>query len=127
MRMNAKTADKIATTVFYMVAGFIMLLLALFVGYILYNGRSRLNFHFITSPPIFMKVGGGIGPQLFNSLYLVFLSMLITLPIGLAGGIYMAEYAKPNRLTRTIRFCIETLASLPSIVIGLFGMLVFVI
>ncbi len=126
MKMNAKTADKIATSVFYIVAGLVILLLALFVGYIIVKGWSRLNFHFITSEPIFMKSGGGIGPQLFNSLYLVFLSMLITLPIGLAGGIYMAEYAKPNRLTRIIRFCIETLASLPSIVIGLFGLLVFV-
>ena len=73
-----------------------------------------------------MKEGGGIGPQLFNSFYLVFLSMLITLPIGLSAGIYMAEYAKPNQTYSVIRFCIETLASLPSIVIGLFGLLVFV-
>lgn len=126
MIMKPKTADKIATTIFYIVAVFFLLLLLSFVCYILYQGWGRLNLHFITAPPEFMKAGGGIGPQLFNSIYLVFISMLITLPIGLAGGIYMAEYAKPNRFTKTMRFCIETLASLPSIVIGLFGMLIFV-
>ena len=123
---NAKLADRIATIVFYAVAVFFIVLLALFVGYIIYQGRERLNLSFITSGPKFMQVGGGIGPQLFNSIYLVFLSMLITVPIGLSAGIYMAEYAKPNRLTKAIRFCIETLSSLPSIIIGLFGMLVFV-
>ncbi len=126
MIMKARTADKIATVVFYIVSGLVILLLAMFVGYILYSGREKLNLHFITSAPVFAKAGGGIGPQLFNSVYLVFLSMLITVPIGLSAGIYMAEYAKPNSLTKAIRFSIEALASLPSIVIGLFGLLVFV-
>jgi len=126
MIIKSKTADKIATSVFYTVSVIVILLLVTFVGYILYNGRERLNLAFITSAPVFSKAGGGIGPQLFNSLYLVFLSILITVPAGLSAGIYMAEYAKPNQLTGIIRFCIEALASLPSIVIGLFGMLVFV-
>lgn len=126
MKIKAQAKDKIATLVFYIIAGFIVLLLLFFVGYILYMGKQRLNLSFITSAPVFMKEGGGIGPQLFNSLYLVVLSMVITLPIGLAAGIYMAEYARPNRITNAIRFCIETLASLPSIVIGLFGLILFV-
>lgn len=127
MRMKAQTADKIATFIFYIIAGFIILLLMFFVGYLIYNGRHRLlSLSFLTSEPTSMQAGGGIGPQLFNSIYLVLLSMLITLPIGLSAGIYLAEYAKPSRLTDAIRFCIETLSSLPSIVIGLFGLLLFV-
>lgn len=126
MKIKSQLTDRIATIVFYIIAAFVISLLLLFVGYLLYQGRERLNFHFIFSSPLFMKVGGGIGPQLFNSVYLVFLAMIITLPIGLSAGIYMAEYAKPSKLTEAIRFCIETLASLPSIVIGLFGLLVFV-
>lgn len=126
MKINSKTKDKFATAVLYIMACMIILLLIAFIGYIFYNGSSRLNLHFLTSAPEIMKEGGGIGPQLFNSLYLVLLSILITVPIGLFAGIYMAEYAKPNQFTETIRFCIETLASLPSVVIGLFGMLVFV-
>jgi phosphate transport system permease protein len=52
--------------------------------------------------------------------------MLITIPLGLGGGIYMAEYAKPGRLTKMLRVSIEVLSSLPSIVVGLFGLLIFV-
>lgn len=126
LKIKPKAADKIATTALYAIAGFFLLLLVLFVGYFLWHGRSELNFHFLFSAPEYSKAGGGIGPQLFNSLYLVFLSNVITVPIGISAGIYLAEYAKPSRTTAAIRFCIEALASLPSIVIGLFGLLVFV-
>lgn len=125
-KMKPKTADKLATVLIYIISLSFLLLLVLFIGYFLYQGRSKLNLHFLFSSPEFSKAGGGIGPQLFNSIYLVFLSDLISVPIGIAAGIYLAEYAKPSRMTTMIRFCIETLASLPSIVIGLFGMIVFV-
>jgi len=124
--MRAKTVDRAATMLFYAIALSIMLLLFVTVGYILYRGMSVLNIRFITTPPKFMEEGGGVGPQLFNSFYLLILSMLITIPIGVGAGIYMAEYAKPGKVTNIIRLCIETLASLPSIVIGLFGFIIFV-
>ncbi len=124
--INSKTTDKIATFFFYAVACGTILLLTIFLGYILYNGRERLNLHFIFSEPTDMVAGGGIGPQLFNSVYLVILSMIVTIPIGLSAGVYLAEYARKNAFTSAIRYCIETLASLPSIVIGLFGYLAFV-
>ena len=125
--MKPKTADKIATIAMYAISGSILLLLVVFIGYFVYSGRSELNLHFLFSAPEFAQAGGGIGPQLFNSLYLVLLSDIICVPIGIAAGIYMSEYAKPGKLTSAIRFCVETLASLPSIVIGLFGLIVFVV
>jgi phosphate transport system permease protein len=124
--LRAQTSDKIATTVLYCVAGFFVALLVLFIGYFIVMGWPELNWHFLTAPPEFSQAGGGIGPELFNSLYLVILSDIICVPIGIAAGIYMAEYAKDNQLTRGIRFSIEALSSLPSIVIGMFGLLVFV-
>lgn len=124
--MNSKAADKLATALLYTVASSVMLLLFALVGYILYKGLGGLSIKFITSPPRFMEEGGGVGPQLFNSFYLLLLSMLFTIPIGVGAGIYMAEYAKPGKITDFIRLCIETLSSLPSIVIGLFGYLIFV-
>lgn len=124
--MRARIADRTATFIFYSVAVFILLLLFLVVGYILFKGLGTINLKFITSPPKFMEPGGGVAPQLFNSFYLLILSMLITVPLGVGAGIYMAEYAKPGRITSFIRLCIETLSSLPSIVVGLFGFLVFV-
>ncbi|WP_459910053.1 phosphate ABC transporter permease PstA [Desulfotomaculum defluvii] len=124
--MRAQTADRIATGFFYAGAGVVVLILAGLIGYILYHGAGAIDWSFITSPPQNMKEGGGIGPQIFNSFYLLFLTMLITIPIGLLAGIYLAEFAKPGKITEGIRLSIETLTSLPSIVVGLFGLLIFV-
>ncbi|MGG4041551.1 phosphate ABC transporter permease PstA [Bacillus smithii] len=125
--MKAKIADRIATFVFYIIALLLVLLLAGLLGYILLKGLSHISWHFITSPPESFQAGGGIGPQLFNSLYLLVLTMLISVPLSLGAGIYMAEYAKKNIWTNILRTVIEVLSSLPSIVVGLFGFLFFVI
>lgn len=124
--MKAKTADKTATVMFWAGALTIISLLLFLTGYILYHGLKVIDWHFLTSPPSNTSAGGGIGPQIFNSFYLLVLSMLITGPIGLLAGVYLAEYAKNGPLVNIIRTCIETLASLPSIVVGLFGLIIFV-
>ncbi|MCL6448244.1 MAG: phosphate ABC transporter permease PstA [Armatimonadetes bacterium] len=124
--MNARLADRLATVMFWLGAGTVLLILILLLVYILLHGFKSIDWHFLTAPPETIRVGGGIGPQIFNSFYLLFLTMLITAPIGLLAGIYLAEYAGRNRITETIRLCIEALTSLPSIVVGLFGLLLFV-
>ena len=63
---------------------------------------------------------------MFNSFYLLFLTMLITIPLGVGAGIYLSEFAPANRLNNVMRIATETLASLPSIIVGLFGLLLFV-
>ena len=118
---KAKVADRAATAVLYAVAGFFLALLAAFTVYILYRGALAFR------PEYLSFTRQGIGPQFFNTIYLVFLSLLISIPIGVAAGIYMAEYAGGGRLTHFLRTCIETLASLPSIVVGLFGYLIFLV
>ncbi|WP_099222637.1 phosphate ABC transporter permease PstA [Listeria costaricensis] len=125
--MNVKTKDKIATGVFYAIAAFIVLILAGLLGYILVRGVPQISWHFLTAPPESFKAGGGIGPELWNSFYMLIITMVISVPISLGAGIYMAEYARKNWLTDLIRTTIEVLSSLPSIVVGLFGFLVFVI
>ncbi|SFI82093.1 phosphate ABC transporter permease PstA [Thermoflavimicrobium dichotomicum] len=125
--MNAKLVDRIATVVFYLITFLIVGILIGLIGFILYRGVQVIDWEFITEAPgSLLTGGGGVGPQLFNSFYLLVLTMLITIPLGLGGGIYMAEYAKPGRITQMIRTSIEVLSSLPSIVVGLFGLLVFV-
>jgi phosphate transport system permease protein len=124
--MKAKTADKIATGVIVAVAGLIVLVLAGLLGYILVRGVGHISFHFLTSAPETIRKGGGIGPQLFNSIFLLVLTMIITIPIGLGAGIYMSEYAPANRITSFIRLIVEVLSSVPSIIVGLFGLLVIV-
>ncbi|MBP3961632.1 phosphate ABC transporter permease PstA [Paenibacillus lignilyticus] len=124
--MNAKTADRLATGVIIAVASLIVLILAGLLGFILFRGIGHISFDFLTSAPQTIKAGGGIGPQLFNSLFLLVLTLIITIPLGLGAGIYMSEYAKPGRLTDSIRLVVEVLSSFPSIVVGLFGLLVIV-
>ncbi|MCL2492473.1 MAG: phosphate ABC transporter permease PstA [Clostridiales bacterium] len=117
---SAKQADRVATGVLYGIAAFFVLLLASITIYILYKGVLA------ASPDLLSFSGDGVGVQLFNTIYLVFLSLLITVPIGMFTGIYMAEYAGKGSLIAVIRTCIETLSSLPSIIVGLFGFLVFI-
>ena len=74
--------------------------------------------------PSEMEEGGGIGPALFNSFYMLFISLLISIPLGMAAGIYLAEFAPNNKLIGFVRICVEGLASVPSIIFGLFGIAV---
>lgn len=125
--MNAKKIDKIATGVLYAISGITVFILAAMLLYILLRGLPHVSWHFLTSPSKAYQTGGGIGIQLFNSLYLLLITMIISFPLSLGAGIYLSEYAKKNWLTDLIRTSIEILSSLPSVVVGLFGFLVFVI
>ncbi|CAH1854078.1 phosphate ABC transporter permease PstA [Convivina intestini] len=125
--MNAKLADKIATTVIYIIAGMVALVLFSMLGFILVQGLPHLSWHFLTSPALSFEAGGGIGIQLFNSFYLLILAMVISFPIALGAAIYLNEYAKKSVWTNIIRTAIEILSSLPSVVVGLFGFLLFVV
>lgn len=126
--MNAKTVDKIATAVLYAIAGIVILILAALLGYILIQGVPHLSWHFLTAPASAFTAGGGIGIQLFNSLYLLLITMLLSFPIALGAGIYLNEYANPkSKITGVVRMTIEILSSLPSVVVGLFGFLLFVV
>ncbi|MDB4938524.1 MAG: Phosphate transport system permease protein PstA [Labilithrix sp.] len=82
---------------------------------------------FLIGLPSDTRAGGGIGPEIFNTLYFAALSTLVTLPIGVGAALYMARFAKRPRFVATLRTALDTLASLPSIVYGLFGFLVFVV
>lgn len=125
--MNAKTADKIATGIIYMISGIVALILAAMLASILVRGVPHLSWHFLTAPAKAFEAGGGIGVQLFNSFYLLVLAMAISFPIALAAAIYLNEYARKGPLTTIVRTAIEILSSLPSVVVGLFGFLLFVV
>jgi phosphate transport system permease protein len=124
--ISTRNSERIATMIFYLIALFVSALLVSLIGYILYNGLRVINWHFLFSAPLPFQAGGGIGPEIFNSLMLLILTMLLTVPLGLGVGIYLSEFAGEGRISRIIRICIETLASMPSIVIGIFGLMLFV-
>ncbi|ENQ3079093.1 phosphate ABC transporter permease PstA [Bacillus sp. WLY-B-L8] len=124
--MNARTVNNIWTGILYAVAFFIVTLLVFLVYEILQKGWGFWDPSFLFGEPSNTRAGGGIGPQLFNSFYMLVITLIISIPLGLGAGIYLAEYAKQGRFLNFVRLCIETMASLPSIVVGLFGLLVFV-
>lgn len=74
----------------------------------------------VTSP------GGGIFPMIVSTLMLIAVALLFAAPVGILAAIYMVEYAKPGKLVKIIRFATEVLSGIPSVVFGLFGMLIFV-
>jgi len=125
--MNAKRSDKIATAVLYGISGLIVFVLAAMILFILFRGVPHISWHFLTSPAQNYQAGGGIGFQLWNSFYLLLITMIISLPISLGAGIYLSEYSRKNFLTDIVRTSIEILSSLPSVVVGLFGFLIFVV
>lgn len=118
---RAKIIDRIATSLLYIIAVFFLVLLAAFTIYLIVKGVT------VVKPEYLGFTREGIGTQLFNTIYLVFIALLISVPIGIIAGIYMAEYAIKGVLTNVLRTCIETLSSLPSIVVGLFGYLVLIV
>jgi phosphate transport system permease protein len=118
--------DRLATAMLWLAGLLILVILAAFLVRILGPGLPALNWQFLTAKPRAILPGGGVGPELFNTFYVTGLSLLFSLPVGLGAGIYMAEYAKPGRFTDLIRLSTEALASVPSIVLGLFGIILFV-
>ena len=120
--------DRIATGVLVGIAAFVMLMLAAIVIYILVAGAPKLfDLNFLTGKPQQFKEGGGIGPELFNSFYLLVLTLLISVPLSLGAAIFLSQYAPDNAATAVAKTAIETLSSLPSVVVGLFGFLFFVL
>lgn len=125
---KAKREDKIATGILMAIVAFIFILLAALIVYIIASGAQKAFApSFLTGKPEQFKEGGGIGPELFNSFYLLVLTMIISIPLSLGAAICLVEYAPGNRVTHIIKTVIEVLSSLPSIVVGLFGFLLFVI
>ena len=88
--MDAKKKDKLATDVIYILVGIVVLILAGILGNILITGVPHLSWHFLSSESSSYQASGGVRDQLFNSLYLFFLTTIISLPIALFASIYFA-------------------------------------
>lgn len=123
---SRRLADHIFTVALWVMAASIILLLALFIIYMFYLGARYMTPDFIFGLPKETEAGGGIGPEIYNSFYILILTLIFTVPIATAAGIYLQEYAKPGRFRELVVFSAESLATVPSIVMGLFGLLVFV-
>jgi phosphate transport system permease protein len=118
-------ADRVATVVLWGTGAFVLLILGAIIVHFALAAWGVVSPSFVLSDPSDVALGG-ILPVLWNSIYMLVLTMFIAVPIGLLGGIYMSEYAGDNPLTNAIRFAEEAISSVPSIVVGLFGLILFV-
>lgn len=127
MNRRARAANAGMLVAVRVSVGLVLALVAGIALFLLTQGWGELTRPaFYTSPPNIGGPGSGVGPQLFNTLYVLVLSLVMTIPVGLGAGIYFAEYAGTGRLVNLVRQATETLATLPSIVVGLFGFSLFV-
>jgi phosphate transport system permease protein len=91
------------------------------------GGIGKITWEFLSSPPKNGMTAGGIFPAIVGTVYLVIIMTLVGVPIGTVTAIYLSEYtSQSSTLARIIRFAVNNLASVPSIVFGLFGLGFFV-
>lgn len=121
-----KIRDHILNVLVFLSAGFICCLLMGLIGYILYRGIPHISWAFISTKPSLLRGTVGILPNILNTLYIIAITLAVSLPLGVGAAIYLNEYAKNKKIVRMIELATETLAGIPSIIYGLVGMLVFV-
>ena len=100
-------------------------LLVFLIGYICYRGIPGIDWTFLTTAESVLKGTMGILPAIYNTLYVIVISLVIALPLGVGAAIYLTEYAQNRRLVEIIEFATETLAGIPSIIYALVGNIIF--
>lgn len=121
-----KLANNAAIGVLWVAAACTVTILAAIILYVIVRGIGVVTPAFIFTWPHGVNAEGGIWPTIVSTLYVTGLAMVITTPIAVLAAVYLAEYAKQGRAVRAIRFAADSLASVPSIVMGMFGFAFFV-
>ena len=109
----------------WVAAVFVIILVVGIIGMVLVRGLPHVNWTFLTTTSSILRGTNGILPAIINTLYIILLTLVIVLPLGVGAAVYLTEYATNRKLIAIIEFTNETLAGIPSIIYGLVGMLVF--
>lgn len=123
--MTRKLFDLILRTLLYGSAALIVALLLLVVSTVLRRGLPYLTISLLISEESILEGTVGILPSIVNTLFVVALTLGISLPLGIGAAIYLTEYARHRSLVALIEFAAETLAGIPSILYALVGVIVF--
>lgn len=123
---SGKIKDYLMYALIYICAGFSVILLVGIILYVFAKGIKTVDWFFLTSVTSVLKGTKGIAGNIVNTLIIILITMVIATPIGIGSAIYLNEYAKPGKLVSIIEYATETLAGIPSIIFGLFGMMFFV-
>lgn len=125
-RISKDLSNKIMLGVFRAAAYITTLVLVAIIAYVVINGLPHISLDFIFGWPQGVNAEGGIWPTIVSTVYVTALAMLICTPIAVLAAVYLAEYAKQGKVVELIRYAADALASVPSIVMGLFGYALFV-
>lgn len=119
-------AQLVAYAVLWALMGVALAILFLILGFVLWHGLPRLSLAFLTQAPADNGRAGGILPIIVGTLQVTLLGVGVAAPLGIGTAIYLSEYTREGALTRAIRFGSECLAGVPSVIFGLFGLVLFV-
>ena len=117
--------NRFFTAAVWVAAALVIVLVAGIIAMVLARGIPHISVEFLTTTASVLKGTDGILPAILNTLYVILLTLLIVLPLGVGAAVYLTEYATNRRLIEVIEFTNGTLAGIPSILYGLVGMLVF--
>lgn len=127
LKQSRQVKDNILNALVWAAAALTVGFLFWIIWYILSNGLLHVDWNFISDNYTRTGEEHGIFPMIISTIYMVVASIAVAAPLGIMTAIYLTEYAKVgSRLVKVIRFCTESLAGIPSIIFGLFGMTFFV-
>ena len=126
MSTHRKNMDRLLRGLMGLCSGITCLVLLMIIGYILYRGIPSLTWNLLSTEPNNLTGNIGILPNILNTLYIIFVAMIIVLPLGVGAAIYLTEYSTSRKLTNLISFAAEILTGIPSILFGLVGTLIFI-
>ncbi len=106
--------------------GFVLLALLIILFDIFTKGASAISWEFLSAMPRKGMTEGGIFPAIIGTFFVTVITAILSIPLGMGCAIYLHEYAKRGKVTRLIRMSIRNLSGVPSIVYGLFGVVLFV-
>jgi len=125
--MNRHQVQRVGFAVLGLAVLAVIVPILVVIGAVVVRGLGAINWEFLTAMPRDGMKGGGIFPAIVGTLVLTLGTALAAIPVGVGGAIYLAEYAGDTWLTNALRLAIVNLASIPSVVYGLFGMGLFVL
>ena len=123
--MNRKLFIRLVRMGMYLATALTGLLALFLVAYVLIQGIPNLSWEFVSTKPSYLSGNIGILPDILNTVYIVIITLLIVIPLGVGAAVYLTEYASNQKVVAVIEYAAEALSGIPSIIYGLVGMLMF--
>ena len=123
--MRRKLYEIVGRTLLYGCAAVTASLLLFLIGYILFRGIGGINWRFLSTAESIINGTVGILPAIKNTVFVIVVSLIVSLPLGVGAAVYLTEYARNRRFVAAIEFASETLAGIPSIIYALVGVIIF--